>query len=292
MNGPGCRPALVVLAIVMAVVALPVAARAQDPDPHAGHGTPRPAGGQADAPADGRQPTALPPFVPPVTDAMREAAFPDVHGHASHDSRINGFVLFDRLEWQSVNGQGLLSWSNAGWVGGDINRLWFRTEGHGGNGGMDDARAHVLYGVAFARWWDVVAGVRQDFSPAAKTWLAAGVQGIAPGFFEVEATAYLGSAAQTGAHLSLGYDVLLSNRLVLQPRVAMDLYGKSNEALGVSSGLSAAEGGVRLRYHVTREFAPYVGVSWMRAFGGCDETSRDAAADGSPRLVIGARLWF
>lgn len=281
---------MVLVSLVM-VLGLPAGARAQAADPHAGHGTPRPkAASPTTSPDD--TPQQLPPFIPAVTDEMRAAAFPDVHGHESHDRRINGFVLFDQLEWQAGNGPGRLSWSNTGWVGGDINRLWFRTEGDGGDGGMDDARAHVLYGLAFARWWDVVVGVRQDFSPGAQTWIAAGVQGLAPGFFEVEATAYLSGDAQTAVHVGVGYDVLLTNRLVLQPRISMDLYGKSNSSLGVSSGLSSADGGVRLRYHVTREIAPYVGVSWARSFGDGSEARQDAAPNGAPRLVTGVRVWF
>lgn len=258
----------------------------QQPDPHAGHvHEPTP---DADA-----QKAPLPPSVPPVTDEMRAAAFPDVHGHASHDTRLNAFVVFDQLEWRSGNGPGGWAWSNSGWVGGDRNRLWFRTEADGGDGGVDGGRAHVLYGRAIARWWDLVAGIRQDFQPGAETWLAVGVQGLAPGFFEVEATAYLGGDAQTAAHLEVSYDLLLTNRLVLQPTVEVDLYRKANPSLGVGSGLSSAEGGLRLRYHVTREIAPYLGVSWVRTFD--DESgpaAERAAPNGAPRLVTGVRVWF
>lgn len=231
--------------------------------------------------------------VPPVTDEMRAAAFPDVHGHAAHDRHVNGFILFDQLEWQSGNGPGGLSWSNSGWIGGDINRIWFRTEGEGAGGGLDDAQAHVLYGRAVARWWDVVAGVRQDFQPGAQTWLAFGVQGLAPGFFEVQATAYLSDAGQTAAHVELEYDLLLTNRLVLQPTLEVSLYGKPNASIGVGSGLSSGAAGLRLRYHIRREFAPYVGVSWVRAFGDtADIAHHEDVPNGAPRLVVGARVWF
>ncbi len=231
--------------------------------------------------------------LPPVTDEMRAAAFPDVHGHAAHDRHVNGFVLFDQLEWRSGNGPGGLSWSNTGWIGGDINRLWFRTEGDTAGDGLDDAQAHVLYGRAVARWWDVVAGVRQDIQPGAQTWLAFGVQGLAPGFFEVQATAYLSDAGQTAAHVELEYDLLLTNRLVLQPTVEVSLYGKANASIGVGSGLSSGAAGLRLRYHIRREFAPYVGVSWVRAFGDtADVAHREDVPNGAPRLVVGARVWF
>ncbi|AMY08799.1 Copper resistance protein B precursor [Luteitalea pratensis] len=235
----------------------------------------------------------VPPWIPDVSDEMRRAAFPDVQGHAAHDQRINGFVLFDQLEWRAGNGPGSLSWSNTGWVGGDINRVWFRTEGDGVGSGMDAARVHLLYGRAVARWWNVVAGVRQDLQPGAQTWLAVGVQGLAPGFFDVEATAYLSDEGQTAAHVEVGYDVLITNRWVLQPVMEMDVYGKPNASIGVGSGLSTGEAGIRLRYQFTREFAPYVGVSWLRAFGGTADLDHDAdVPNGAPRLVTGVRVWF
>ena len=235
----------------------------------------------------------VPPWIPEVTDDMRRVAFPEVHGHATHDRRINSFVLFDQLEWRAGNGPGAWSWSNTGWVGGDLNRLWFRTEGEGADGRMAGARVHGLYGRAVARWWDVVAGLRQDLQPGAQTWLAVGVQGLAPGFFDVEATAYLSDEGQTAAHLAVEYDLLITNRLVLQPVVEIDVYGESNASLGVGSGLSAAAAGLRLRYQFTREFAPYLGVSWVKAQGDTAALPDDAdVANGTPRLVTGVRLWF
>jgi copper resistance protein B len=186
-----------------------------------------------------------------------------------------------------------VAFSNTGWVGGDINRLWFRAEGEGADGAIDDGSAHVLYGRAIARWWDVVGGVRQDIQPGARTWLAFGVQGLAPGFFEVQATAYLSDAGQTAAQVEVEYDLLLSNRLVLQPVVEVNLYGKGNTALGVGRGLSTGEAGLRLRYHIRREFAPYVGVTWVRAFGDTATlTPHDDVPNGAPRLVTGVRVWF
>jgi len=150
-----------------------------------------------------------------------------------------------------------------------------------------------LYGRAVARWWDVVAGVRQDFQPGAQTWLAVGVQGLAPGFFEVQATAYLSDAGQTAAHVELDYDLLITNRLVLQPTLEVSLYGKPNASIGVGSGLSSGAAGLRLRYHIRREFAPYVGVSWVRAFGDtADIAHHEDIPNGAPRFVAGARVWF
>lgn len=299
---------LLTTAVLGALLAATSPASAQAPAPqppsgaHAGHdagssgpppapGTPDGRGGHLEsAPPPPR--VALPAFIPPVTEEMRRSAFPDVHGHAAHDRAINTFVLFDQLEWRAGRGPNGVSWSNSGWVGGDLHRLWFRTEGEGDRDRLGEAQAELLYGRAVARWWDVVAGIRQDVQPGAQTWLAFGVQGLAPGFFEVEATAYVSDAGQTAAHFELEYDLLLTNRLILQPTVEATVYGKSNASLGVGRGLSSGEAGFRLRYEFRREIAPYVGVTWVRTFGRTRDLGHAEEADGQPRLVTGLRLWF
>ena len=127
--------------------------------------------------------------------------------------------MFDQLEWQAGDTGNGVSWENKGWIGGDLNRFWFRTEGDGEGGRLGTAYAHALYGRAIARWWDVVAGVRQDLRPGpAQTWAAVGIQGIAPDWFEVEATAYVGASGRTHVRFETEYELLLTNRLVLQPR--------------------------------------------------------------------------
>jgi copper resistance protein B len=109
----------------------------------------------------------------------------------------------------------------------------------------------------------------------------------------VEATAYLGSAGQTAARFEAGYDTLLTNRLVLQWRAEANLYGKDDEARGIGAGLATLDAGVRLRYEVTRRFAPYIGLAWERAYAGTADLRRDHLEDVSDtRLVAGVRVWF
>jgi copper resistance protein B len=231
--------------------------------------------------------------VPPVTEADREAAFPDVDGHAVHDSGLHYFVLFDRLEWQT-GATGGLNWDNKSWIGGDVNRAWVRAEGATDGGRIEDAEAHVLYGRAVRPWWDIVAGLRQDFRPGpSRTWAAVGVQGLAPQWFEVEATVYVGESGHTAARVEIEYELLVTNRLILQPLAEIDLYGRSIPERGVGAGLSSGELGLRLRYEIRREFAPYLGASWQRQFG---ETADYARADGRDaggwRAAAGVRMWF
>ena len=163
---------------------------------------------------------------------------------------------------------GGLNWDAKGWVGGDRDRLWFRTEGETNDRHLGAAEAQLFYGRAVARWWDVVVGVRQDVRPGpAQTWVAFGVQGLAPYWFEVEATGYVSDGGQTAVRLEVEYELLLTNHLVLQPLVELNLYGKSNVERGIGAGLSSADIGLRMRYEFRRELAPYVGVTWNNTFG-------------------------
>jgi copper resistance protein B len=207
---------------------------------------------------------------------------------------VNYFVLFDQLEWQTSHDGSGASWDARGWIGTDRDRFWFRTEGQGNNGQLAEGQVHLLYGRAISRWWEVVAGVRQDVRPGSpQTWAAVGLQGLAPYWFEVEATAYVGASGRTQVRLETEYELRLTNRLVLQPLVELDIYGKSDPERGIGAGLSSADLGLRLRYEIRREIAPYVGVVWnQKYFGTADYTRQAGDPVGAARLAVGVRLWL
>ena len=284
---------LLACALCLTTLTAPAAAQAPAPAPPHQHPAPPPAP-PADADRSTPPPAAVapPPSVPPLTDADRLAAFPDVMGHSVHDSAVNYFVLFDQLEWQGGRSGGI-DWDNRGWVGKDRHRLWFRTEGESDDGRLAKAHGSVLYGRAVSRWWDVVVGVHQDLRPgAARTWAAVGVQGLAPYFFEVQATAYLGAAGRTHLRIETESELLLTNRLILQPLVELDIDGKADPARRLGAGLTSVETGLRVRYEFRREVAPYLGVSWQRKFFGTADQARAAGeAVGRAQLVVGLRLW-
>ena len=251
----------------------------------AGAGRVRPA-----SPAQPRTP------IPLLTDADRAAAFPPLvaGGHAAHDDTIHSFMLLDRFEgWKADSGTGLL-WEGTGWIGTDLNRLWLRSEGEQVGGRLEDADVEALYGRAIAPWWDLVAGIRHDFKPGtSQDFAAVGVQGLAPYKFEVQATAYLGPSGRTAARFELAYDTLLTNRLILQPLIEANLYGQNDARRSLGSGLSTVEAGLRLRYEIRREFAPYLGVVHARAFGDTADFLRaEGQAVDDTRWVLGLRLWF
>jgi copper resistance protein B len=232
--------------------------------------------------------------IPPLTDADRAAAFPDVGGHPVHGNSVQTYVLFDQLDaWNSDEGSGL-AWEGLGWVGTDLNRLWLRSEGERVDGVTESADVEVLYGRTVARWWDVVAGVRHDFGEGpSRTFAAIGVIGVAPYKYDLEATMYVGESGQTAARLEAQYDTLLTNRLILQWLAEAELYSEDDVPRGIGSGLSTVEAGLRLRYEITREFAPYVGVAWERAYAGTADFRREQGDDiDDTRVVAGLRVWF
>lgn len=232
--------------------------------------------------------------IPVLTDADRAAVYNAPGGHKVHDSGLNSLFVINQLEWQGSDDGNALGWDVNGWVGGDVDRLWLRTEGERAKGKTEKAEVQALWGHAISPWWDVVAGMRQDFKPGdSQTWAAFGLQGMALYNFEAEATLFVGEGGQSAARLEGDYDILLTNRLVLQPTAEANFYGKNDPGRGIGSGLADTELGVRLRYEIRREFAPYVGVTWNRAYGQTAEYARDEGEDRSEvRWVLGVRLWF
>lgn len=292
MTGLSALTTTVALGILS--LTMPVLASAQDT--HAAHQQEQPATATTPAPEEHQHqaPMELPSFIPPVTDEDRKAAFPDVEGHSMNDNGMNYFVLLDQLEWQAGDGISGINIDTRGWVGRDRDRLWFRAEGDGENGNAGEAQTHVLYGRQFARWWDVVAGVREDIRPGSpQTWAAFGVQGLAPYWFDIEATGYVGASGRTHARFEVEYELLFTNRLVLQPLFEVEVFGKSDPERGVGAGLSSTDFGFRLRYEVRREVAPYIGVTWRNKWGKtADFAEADGEDSGGARFVSGLRVWF
>ena len=235
--------------------------------------------------------------VPVPTEEERAVAFPDLGDmdlRRMMNTPVSFYALLDQLEWVDADNGSALAWEAMGWLGNDKQRLWLRTEGERADGETENAELQLLYGQPFARWWDWVVGVRHDFKPGpSQTWLAAGVQGLAPYWFETEATLFVGEGGQNSLRLEVEYELLITQQLVLQPLLEVNFYGKDDEQHGVGSGLAEAEAGLRLRYEIRREIAPYVGVSWERSYGETADLARQhGEAVEDTALVAGIRLWY
>jgi copper resistance protein B len=210
------------------------------------------------------------------------------------DTRPFGKVMLDQLEWRNAREGDAFGWDAQGWYGGDYNKLWVKTEGERVNDATIGSSVDVLADHVIGPWWSAQAGVRQDFGKGhARPWLALGLQGLAPYWLDVEATVYVSDEGRTAARVKADYDLLFTQRLILQPYGEVNLYGKADPQRLVGSGISDLELSLRLRYEVRREWAPYLGVGWFRRFGQSANFAR-AAGEGSNevQLVAGMRVWF
>ena len=215
-------------------------------------------------------------------------------GMDMEDDVARAYLILDRLEgFRTSNGHGQ-ALDAQGWIGGDINKLWLKVDGERDEGKLGATRTEALWNHAIATYWGLQTGVRHDFGDGpGRTWAAFGFQGLAPYWFDVQATAYVGQGGRTALRFEPEYDLLLTQRLILQPNVKISLYGKKDPERGIGSGLSDMEAGLRLRYEFSRKFAPYLGVVYNRKFG---STAQYAELAGKPasetRLVGGVRIWF
>lgn len=231
----------------------------------------------------------------PPTHSMGEMSYRAMAEMMQMDDRARaGKVLLDQLELRDTSDGSGSVWDVEAWYGSDYNKAWLRTEGDRAKGRTEDARAELFWDRIISRWWLVQAGARQDFGEGpSRTWGTFGVQGLAPYWFEIEATLYAGEQGRTAARLKAEYELLLTQRLILQPEAEVNLYGKSDRERGLGSGLSDFEAALRLRYEIRREFAPYVGVVWSRRFGDTADLARASGTDTSDvQIVAGLRIWF
>ena len=202
--------------------------------------------------------------------------------------------ILDQLEMRDTSGDNTLSWDAQGWIGKDLQKLWVKIEGERAGGDTAESELQFLYSKAIARYWEFQVGVRHDFEPSpSQSWAVIGVQGLAPYFFEIDIALFIGDSGRTALRFESEYELLLTQRLILRPEVEVNFYGQDDVNIGIGSGLSDLEFGLRLRYEIRREFAPYIGVNWSRLFGNTKDFARIAGESTSDtQLVIGLRVWF
>lgn len=205
-----------------------------------------------------------------------------------------GSLLIDRLESVRTRDNSSTAYDLQARFGRDYDRAVLKAEGDVAGGKLQDARTELLWGHAVATFWDTQLGARYDSGVGTdRRWLAFGVQGLAPYWFNVEATAYAGEQGRTAFLFKAEYELLLTQKLILQPRVEANFYGKRDAARALGSGLSDLAAGVRLRYEIRREFAPYIGVERAAKFGATADYARAAGEDPKiTRFVAGVRFWY
>lgn len=274
----------------------------QTDDPHAGHmmmeAPATPANQDGENAAAGMDMGSMQGGSPPP-DARDPHAYAEGYDFGPYKLRLAdthslGAVLVDNLEAVRSDGNTSGAYDLQAWYGRTYDRAVLKGEGDYDNGEIEDARTELLWGHAVAAFWDTQLGVRYDSGEGPnRNWLAFGVQGLAPYWFEVEATGYVGANGRTALRLDASYELLLTQKLILQPRVEGNAYGREDNERGLGSGLSDVSIALRLRYEIRREFAPYVGVEWASKVGATGDLARAAGDDPSEtRVVAGVRFWF
>jgi len=204
------------------------------------------------------------------------------------DDPLFAKLTIDELEYQD-NDEKNIAWDTNFWIGYDLDKLYFYTEGEKPKDGTTQSENQLVYSRAIAPYWDIQFGVGYDKTEEdSQTWGVVALQGLAPYFFETRGALLIGDSGNVGLRLEAEYEALLTQKLILTPSIATDLYSKDNLSMGLGKGLSNITAGARLRYEIRREFAPYVGVEWSKNFGNTADTS--PLDEGY--AVAGVRVWF
>ena len=262
-----------------------------------------PAAAFADTPTEMPEDYRSPPAPPPDGREIRRYALDDPGTGATnfglapvHDNKAFFFFRGDRLEYRSSDSADLMLWDLQAWVARDYNKLFLETEGEYSlnEDTFESFETEVLYGRAISSFWDFRTGLRYDFDPGPeRAFAVVGLLGLAPLWFEVDANLYLSEDGDLSFRLESEYDILLTQRLILQPRLELEAAAQDVDAYGTGAGLTGMEVGLRLRYEFSRKFAPYVGVSWESALGETANRIESSGGDPDDTLVVaGVKFWF
>lgn len=272
-------------------------------DAHAGHMTPSSEADETVAGAATGASQSVGKTPPPAV--IRDSAVDKFYGLApmdrardvladEHGGALISKVMTNIFEYADIDDGSGYRWDLEAWYGGDIHRFVFKTEGEGvGSDGATVAETQALYSRAIGQYTDVQAGIRQDFEPGSRTYATVGVESLFPYWFEAEAALFLSDRGDVLGRLEGSYDLRLTQRLILQPRVELELAAQDVPDDNIGSGISSGELGLRLRYDIRREFAPYIGVNFEKSFGQTADFARMAGEDDEEMsFVAGLRAWF
>jgi copper resistance protein B len=203
-------------------------------------------------------------------------------------------LMVNRLEQQFYAGDVSTQYDLKAWYGKDFERLMLKAEGEVNDSRLEESRTELLWSSALTSFWDTQIGLRQDSGDGPnRTWLAAGVSGLAPYWFEVDATAYISDSGRAAFRFEADYELLLTQKWIIQPRVEVTYFTKEDPKRGIGENLSSLKAGLRLRYEVVPEFAPYIGLEWQDLYG---QTKSLAMEEGeeviSTSFVAGLKFWF
>ncbi len=263
---------------------------AQSPDPHARHEVEPPLGAAAPAETRAGPANGADLYYDPAAMARAREQLRVENGEV-----ITHAIILDHLEATSSDGAEGYAWDAQGWYGGDINRFWWKSEGEGAfDGDLEHAELQLLFSRAVTPYFDLQGGVRQTYRPEGdRTDLVLGVQGLAPYWFDVDGALFVSNEGELTARAQAEYDLRLTQRLILQPRAEVTLSAQEIPEFAIGAGVSNILAGARLRYEITRGFAPYVGLEWSGAVGDTRDLIKANGDDAdATRVVLGVRALF
>ncbi len=210
------------------------------------------------------------------------------------DDPLLGKLMIGQFEVREADGSDPVVLEAQGWLGRDLHKFWVKADVERVGSETEEAELQLLYSRAVAPYWDLQVGWRHDDRPKPnRDWLALGLQGLSPYYFEIDAAAFIGEDSRTALRLEAEYEILFTQKLILTPEVELNLFGKDDPELGIGSGLANAQAGLRLRYEFRREFAPYIGINWTKLFNGTADSAREEGEETSDtQFVAGIRAWF
>lgn len=279
-----------------AALALPATLSAQVANPAASPPPPAPSDPRTSTPRPRLQSADPAPPVKTLPNLSDRSGWPE----PTADNAKYSYFLVDLLEYQESRDPGAIRWDMFGWYGGDVKRIWIKTEGTQSTSRRagSEQEAQLLYGQLITPFFDAQAGLRYAHRSGpgpnrSRVYAVVGLQGLAPYRYELEPSLFISQQGQISARITATYDFLLTQRLILQPRLEFSAAIQKDREFEIGSGLTDSEIGARLRFEIRREFAPYVGVSWKQSYG---TTKRLVRAEGNASSVVsavaGVRMWF
>ena len=269
------------------------------PPEHAamGHCTPDEPAAPPPAPPVGNAPPPPAPRVDAADAIFGADAMAPVRArlYAEHGGGSISRIMLDQAEVRVGSGETTYSWDGEARFGGDIDKLVIKSEGEGAFGGaFDRGEGQLLWSRAIGPYFDLQTGLRQDVGPGpSPTYAVVGVEGLAPYWFDVEAALFLSDKGDVTVRVEGSYDQRITQRLILQPAAELNVALQDVREQGIGAGLSSAELGLRLRYEIAREFAPYLGYVWEGKIGRSAQLARAVGNDPSrSSFVAGVRFWF
>jgi copper resistance protein B len=213
---------------------------------------------------------------------------------AMGDDPILVMLKADQFEVRDADEGTVSTWEGHLWIGKDVNKLWIKSEGERLESESESIETQLLYSRAIDSNWDLQLGFRHDSIPSPdRDWAVIGFNGVAPYWFEVDTALFIGEDDRTSLRFETEYEFMLTQRWVLAPEIEINWFGEDDEELGIASGFTDVEAGIRLRYEITRELAPYIGINYEKLLGDTADIAEDTDEETSDtQLVLGLRFWF